>query len=99
MILPATVFLLWFCFFAVPHFNVLCLVLVILTAQIAFVTVPYGPSSLLSALLHITLCVVSCFFVTSSLLCLYLSFEASLIPVFFIISLFGYQPEKVAACF
>jgi len=74
-------------------------VLVILTAQIVLVLVPNTPYSLLSALLHVTLYVVSSFFVTSSLLCLYISFEAALIPVFFIISLFGYQPEKVAAIF
>lgn len=37
----------------------------------------------------------SLFFLTSSLLVLYVTFEASLLPLVFIILIFGYQPEKL----
>merc|ERR1712212_1097997 len=69
------------------------------TAQLVLLQSTTRPSSLLFSLVLVTLALVSCFFVTSSLLCLYLSFEATLFPVFFIIYLFGYQPEKLSACF
>lgn len=95
----SSLFLLWFTILAVPHFNVLALVLVVLTAQILMLSSYSLPSSLSSFLVHLTLVFVSVFFITSSLFYLYLRFEATLFPVLFIITLFGYQPEKVAACF
>jgi len=39
--------------------------------------------------------VVSVFFTTSSLLFFYISFELSLLPILFLVLLFGYQPEKL----
>jgi len=92
-------FLIWFCLIANPQFSVLVLVLVFLTLQLVLIQSNTRPSSLLFSLVLVTLALVTCFFVTTSLLCLYLSFEATLIPVFFIIYLFGYQPEKLSACF
>jgi NADH-quinone oxidoreductase subunit M len=92
-------FLIWFCLIASPHFRVLVLVLVFVTAQLVLMHSNTRVSSLLFSLVLITLVLVTIFFVTFSLLCLYLSFEATLIPVFFIIYLFGYQPEKLSACF
>merc|ERR1711970_1133407 len=38
-----------------------------------------------------------CFFTTSSLLVLYLRFEVSLLPLSYLVLLFGYQPEKLAS--
>jgi len=92
-------FLIWFLLIANPQFGVLALVLVFVTAQLFLIQSNTRPSSLLFSLVLITLSLVSCYFVTSSLLFFYLSFEATLIPVFFIIYLFGYQPEKLSACF
>jgi len=92
-------FLIWFCLHANPEFSVLVLVLVFVTAYLVLLQSNTSPSSLLFSLVLVTLALVSCFFVTFSLLCLYLSFEATLFPVFFIIYLFGYQPEKLSACF
>lgn len=94
-----SLFLIWFCLLASPHFSVLALVLVFVTAQLVIIQSSPRPSSLLFSLVLVTLALVSCFFITTSLLCLYLSFEATLIPVFFIIYIFGYQPEKLSACF
>jgi len=92
-------FLIWFCLFANPHFSHLSLFLVLVTAHLVLISSNTRPYSLLFSLVLFTLALVSCFFVTSSLLCLFLSFEATLFPVFFIIYLFGYQPEKLSACF
>merc|ERR1712212_1256096 len=92
-------FLIWFCLIANPQFSVLALVLVFVTAQLSSLVSNTRHSTLLFSLVLVVLVFVACFFVTSSLLCLYLSFEATLIPLFFIIYLFGYQPEKLSLVF
>lgn len=94
-----TFFLIWFCLIANPQFSVLVLVLVYVTAQLVIISSCTRPSSLLYSQVLVTLSLVSFFLLTKSALCLYLSFEATLFPVFFIIYLFGYQPEKLSACF
>merc|ERR1711970_1641624 len=54
----------------------------------------------LSGFLAILICIIRAFFfVTNSLLCFFLCYEAVLVPVTLIILLFGYQPEKIFASF
>ena len=43
----------------------------------------------------LTICV--CFFVTRHFISLYILFEFTIVPTLFLILLFGYQPEKLAA--
>jgi len=54
-------------------------------------------SGLLSILVFVLWLLAVTFFLTSSLLVLYLRFEISLIPLVFLVMVFGYQPEKLSA--
>ena len=57
----------------------------------------FSRSGLLSFLFFLLWLLAVCFFLTTSLLVLYLSFEVSLIPLVVLVLFFGYQPEKLGA--
>lgn len=61
------------------------------------VTTSSGHSSLMDSLTFLLLLLSTLFFVTSSLLIFFIMYEFSLVPMSFIVFLFGYQPEKLSA--
>merc|ERR1712168_1031661 len=76
----------------------LCLLLIVSLVFIWTHSTCCGSGSRFLGILLFLLYLVSfCFFTTSSLLVLYLSFEVSLLPLSYLVLLFGYQPEKLAS--
>merc|ERR1712168_395068 len=76
----------------------LCLLLIVSLVFIWTHSTCCGSGSrFLGVLLFLLYLVSFCFFTTSSLLVLYLRFEVSLLPLSYLVLLFGYQPEKLAS--
>ena len=74
--------------------------MILLTVWLMVYTYVVSKGGGIIATLFLTMnCFVVLTFKTKSLLLFYMCFEASVIPIALLIFLFGYQPEKLQACF
>lgn len=99
MSLPFSIFLLLLTFVCVETDSLRMAILLLCSFVFALIllTVTFRSGSLLSFLFSSLSLVSLCYFYSTSILIFYITFEFSLVPVSFLIMLFGYQPEKLQA--
>jgi len=81
-----------------PSLSLVVLLLILIVNLIVSSVKSCSSSSLLSSLITLTLLTTTIFTTTFTLLIFYITYEFSLLPMLILISLFGYQPEKLTSC-
>lgn len=76
----------------------LVLLLIICLVNLIVRTISFSHTSFVSSLLTLTLITTTIFTITSSLLVFYIIYEFRLLPMIVLISVIGYQPEKLSSC-